>query len=437
MDWQKNRIWIGIVALVVVGALAFWAVQRSRRDTPVSERMQAPDFPDLAREDIASLEITRPGDQGAVRIVRREGTWWIAAPIEAEADQSAVSTALEKLDEMEVASIAASNPQFHARLEVDREHAVRVVARSEGGDVLADLWIGAYRSGNTMVRVEGQDRVVAVRGSIKFAFNRELRDWRNRSVLDVDPEQVREVAWAAPGKTFRFERPLVARESEGEGGDQASGESTTLGDWQIAEVDFAAPPPAAAEPEPSRGRGRRPSAPAGPQRVTTIEHFSPSKVRTMVSSLARMRATDFAGGDVTRESAGIGEHSPRVTLTMRDGARHTVILGAEVDAEQHSRYAIREGSDTIYVISQFLAQRVDPEASSFQQVPATPPPAGGGSGGSGSAGGEGGSAGGGGGSAGGGGGSAGGEGGAPPTIPPEVLEQLRRQIEADGPGGGP
>src|SRR5688500_16268878 len=165
MDWQKNRLWIGAVALLVLGGAAIWAVSSRTGDTPRTERDAPSDFPEVDRDDVTVLEITRPGeDGGTIRLERQDDAWRITQPIEAPADHSAVTTALDKLDELELAGVAASAAQFHERLEVDAEHGVRVIARGSDGNALADLWIGAYRSGNTMVRVEGEERVVSVRG---------------------------------------------------------------------------------------------------------------------------------------------------------------------------------------------------------------------------------------------------------------------------------
>ena len=408
MDWKKNRLMIGALVLAALAGAAVWAVRSRTGDTPLAVRSGG-DFPDLARADIAALEVTRPGEGGeTIRLALRDGTWHVTSPLEAVADQSTISTVLDKLDDLEVAGIASSNPEFHERLEVDPAHGIHVIARNAGGEALADLWIGAFRSGNTMVRVEGQDRVVSIHDSIKFAFDKDLRDWRDRSVLDVEADDVREVEWAGPSGSFRFTRTMQAAQAapqvEGAEGAEAAPAAPTLGDWQVAEVSFTAETPDGGVPA---------AAPS-----TTIENFQPSRVQAMVRDLARMRASDFAAVDVTADGASLGDAAAHVTLTVGEGAaavRHTVRLGAEANAERHDAYAMREGSPTIFVVSRFLGDRVAPSPASFQPAPTPPPsaveapdpggmmmPPGGGGG----------------------------------ELPPELMEQIRRQMEAQGLGGG-
>lgn len=369
MDWQKNRLWIGGVALALIGGAAAYAVSRNTGDTPEDE-IEAPlNFPDLDEDDITALEITRP-DEEPVRLERRDDVWWVVAPLEARADQGAVSTALDKLDELRVDGIAANNASHHEELEVDAGHGVHVVAFGGDGE-LANLWIGGTRSANTMVRVDGQDQVVSVRGSIKFAFNKALREWRDRAVLDLTSDDVIEIAWRGPNGTFRFVRPRTEAaeptegEPEGEEGEEAEPAGPTYGEWEIAEVSYL---PAA---DPDAGVPETPPAP-----LTTIESFNASRVRSMVTTLARMRGSDFGAADLTAAAAGFTDASPRVTLTVRDGdatRTETVVLGGESGGSDGEHYAMHEGDATIFVVSRHLSDRISPTAASFEQTAAATP----------------------------------------------------------------
>lgn len=361
MDWQNNRLWIGGVALLVLGGAAFYVSSRNTGDTPEDEIEAPQNFPDVDDDDITALEITRP-DEAPVRLELRDGTWMVVSPLEAAADQATVTTALDKLGELSVEGIAANTSTHHEELEVDSAHGVHVVASGADGE-LANLWIGATRAGNTMVRVDGEDQVVTVRGSIKFAFNKALREWRDRGILDLESDDVIEMSWQGPNGTFHFTRPMTAAEppeaeAEGEDEDEDEPAGPTYGEWQLTDVSYPAPPAEGAEPDPN----------AAP--LTTIENFAPSRVRSMVTTLARMRASDF--GDVTAMDAELNDSSPSVTLTVRDGAstrRVTVRLGA-ARGDDGEHYAARVGGETIYVISRHLSDRISPTAASFQQTAA-------------------------------------------------------------------
>jgi hypothetical protein len=403
MDWQNNRLYIAAAALLVLGGLAFYLVRHNTGDT-VTTTTERPTLPHIERDDVTALDITRPGTDGAapehVRLERHDDHWFVTQPIEAPADPSAIDTALEKLGDLEVAGLAASHAEHHAELEVDDGHGVHVVVHGANDETLADLIVGAFRSGNTMVRAGGQDTVVTVRGSIRFAFSKDLKDWRDRGMLDVEADHVRAAEWVGPNGTFRFQRPEVAAapsEPPAEGEEAPAPAGPTLGDWQPVEVSYV--------PAVDTDAGVAP--PAAP--LTTLEHYAASRVTSMISSLAHMRASDFAAADVTREGAGITASSPRVTIEVVENGtptRRTITLGGT--ASEGNFFATRDGDDTIFIISRFLSERVSPTAASFTEAAPAPAPS---------------------------------EDEAPPMpggaggLPPELMEQLQRQLQAQGLGG--
>lgn len=332
MDWQKNRLVIAAVLFAaLLGGTVFLLKKRDAdpESAPAAERSP---LPTVSRDAITEVAITRPG-QPAIRLVKQGATFRVAAPVEAEADTTAVDAVLEKLTTLEFVTVAATNASNHAVLEVDDAHAIHVVAKGQGGAAVIDLRIGAYRGGNTMIRVNGANDVLAVRGSIKYAFNKELREFRNRTILDVDGADVRAVSFVSDQGTFRFER-------------------TASDEWVQA-------------------AGERP-----------IERFSASKVDGIVSALARLRASDFAA-----PVAETGLASPRSTITLairhaaaEDGGTATneevvLTLGAELGSGNTDAYVQRRGTDVVYTVSGYMVERLRPALAAFQAD--LPPPDGG------------------------------------------------------------
>ena len=165
---MNNRLIIALVVLVGLGAAVLLTVRSRESSTTVA----APDvkLPKLKKEDITALEITKP-DKTTIALAQQGKEWALTAPVAAKADQSAVESVLDKLSGLEVASVAATRKENHKLLQVDAETGIHVKAKGAGDKALLDLWIGESKTGGTMVRLEGSDTVIAVRGSLRYAFD--------------------------------------------------------------------------------------------------------------------------------------------------------------------------------------------------------------------------------------------------------------------------
>ncbi len=330
MDWRRHRLPIAGVLFAALLGLAIWKLGERNEEGAVVDPDAASLLPDLVATEIDRLEIRRPKEEPIV-IEKKSGKWRITAPLQAEADETAVSTALDKLDDLEVMDLAATKAAHHERLGVTDEEAVHVVVGRDGGKEWIHLLIGSYRGGNTMVRKAGDDRVAAVRGSIKYAFNKALRDWRDRRVVDIEPKRVVFARFENEHGRFAFER---------EPG----------GTWRLAEG-------------------------------TVLERFDPDKVAGVVSSLARMRASDFAEADVDEAVSGLGAGAARVLLRISPEAKEgdgdggapsepseqiVLLLGKQVEGKEQFHLR-REGRDVVYLVSKYLAERLRPAADRFQR----------------------------------------------------------------------
>jgi hypothetical protein len=188
---------------------------------------------------------------------------------------------------------------------------VHVIAK-QGDKVLADLLIGTYLSGNTMVREKGAVNVATAKGSIKYPFDKEVKEWRDRSIVDVPVDQVQAIAFNNKNGTWKFVK--------------------ADGAWKQAPGEKA------------------------------IENFDPSKISSIVSNAAGMRANDFAAADVTADAAGVGA-TPDGTVTLTTGGADAgvkeilVRVGHKKDTNY---YAQREGKDPIYLIAEYAGDRFLP-----------------------------------------------------------------------------
>lgn len=313
---SQNRLGTAIVVLLALGGLTFY--QLSTREALDKAAPQASvTLPKLKREAIDELAVSG-GDQPAVRLVKKGNEWRVAEPLDAKADQDAVTTALDKLVELEVTGVAATKAKNHERLEVDEKKGLRVIARGTGKTLL-DGYIGSYQTGNTMFRSQGQDAVASVRGSIRYAFAKATREWRDRTINKLELKALQEIAFASKNGNFRF-----AHEGD---------------TWKQV-----------------LGAGQK-----------GIERFDEKKVSGIVSAVLDLSATDFADANVTQEQAGLTAGAATVTLTTTGEAGPQQIRFRVGGNKDKDYYVLREGIDTIFVVSSWVGDRLMPKADLFAE----------------------------------------------------------------------
>ena len=319
MDWRKNRVVVGAVTLVVLLGLTLWATSRDERQP--SSATELPEL-EIDKNSITGLEITRPGGERVV-LSNESGEWRLVEPLDAEADPNNAESALNRLDELTLVRVVATQPSNYGRLEVDDENAVRVVVKA-GDETEADLVVGKYADGMTMIRVGDLVEVFGASGSLRYAFDRELRAWRNRRVVTEEVADVQSIEFETPDATFAFER--------------------TADDWTATKGQKA------------------------------LGEYDPKKVAGMVSTAARLIATGFAEEDVSVARAGFNSPTGKVTMTVT-GSEEPIVLELGDTAEDESEtYLRRVGNPTIYVVSEYLADRLKPGAEAFEKG-AEPAPA--------------------------------------------------------------
>lgn len=308
-----NRLLTAIVLLTGLLAVTVW--QWNKRDAEDSKPPEVTiTLPKIKKDDVTEITVAAP-ERKSITAKKIDGEWHLTAPLESRADKDALDTAVTKLEELEVVAVAATLKENHDKLEVVPDKAVHVVAKKDD-QVLLDVLIGAYRNGNTMVRESSADKVATVKGSIKYAFNRDLKDWRERQVVNSPSEQIETVQWQNKHGTFKFVR-------DGEAWKQADGEKPIAG-------------------------------------------FESGKIVSLVGTATTMKAASFAGDDVTKDAAGVGDKPVgRVTLTTKADAGGKTINLRIGNKTEGGYYAFHEDKTPIFVITDFAGERMLSGADKF------------------------------------------------------------------------
>ena len=316
---NKNRLLIALVVLAVLGALLVSSL-RSRQSDTVVQKPKAT-LPKLKRDEISKVELDNPEKQLKLTLTRQDGKWAISAPFPAKADTAAVDGLLDKLSTLEVVRVAATHKENYELVGVDAAHGIHVKAYA-ADKLLLDAIIGKSSSYGTTLRKEGEEQVLAVRGSIRYAFDRDLKSFRDRTITDSDPATFTGLVLTSAKGHLRFEKPEAV--------------------WL-------------------QPKGEKP----------VIKDFASSKVESLVATFAKLRATDFAEPGATAESTGLATPQAKLVLTPKEGAPLTLELGSLADG--NNDYFVRSSqSDVIYRVSKYTGDRLLTEPAAFSEPPKKP-----------------------------------------------------------------
>lgn len=323
---NQNRLGLATAVLLVLVGLVVWRISARKSEDQPSPKAAEVKLPKIDAKAVDELELTSP-DNGKVRLVKKGEEWRVAEPVDAKADQDAVQTAVTKLVELESTGVAATKAKNHERLEVDDKKGTRVTAKG-GGKVLLDGYVGVYQAGSSMFRLHGQEPVASVKGSIRYAFSKAVREWRDRTITKVETTAVQEILFANKNGSFQFLR---------------NGE-----DWKQVVP-----------------KGQKPIAP-----------LDMPKVKGLVGTAASLSAADFAEAGVTPEQAGLGEGAATVQIKLGGDAGEQQIAYRVGSEKDKNFYLQRQGDDTIYLVSAWIGGRLVPSADTFIKKETEQSPAG-------------------------------------------------------------
>lgn len=317
---NSSRIFIALAVLVGLGV----AVASTLRSREAKTTVEAPSAALKApkKEDISELSITRP-KQPAIVLKKQGDKWRLSAPVDAEASQSSVDAVLDRLAELTVTGVAATKKENQERLEVDPAHGIHVIAVGASKPLL-DLYVGAAKSGGTMVRVEGDEKVLSVKGSFRYVFDKEPKEFRKREITELDTAELTAFTVSSDKGSYKFVK-------NGEAWAQAPGEKP-------------------------------------------IAKFDGGQAQTIASTAANLRALDFGAPDESVETTGLNSPKAKVVLTKKDNSTIEVAIG-KASAKGDDYYVKTNQSEVVYRLAKFSAERLMPDAKFFEKPPAPPPSA--------------------------------------------------------------
>jgi hypothetical protein len=295
-----------LVALILFAALlatVYFMQTRPEKGQRTGERVRP--LPAIKADAIKKVALTSKGV--TVELERSGQEWKLTRPVAYPADKYATDTLAEKLEKLELGDLVTENKARLADYEVDEKNGIRVVA-SDGAKPLLDFTLGKTIDDFTMLRPTGKDQVYQAVGALRFVFDREVKNWRKRAIIEVKQEEVRKLEVSSGGATT-----ILSRADE-------------KAPWKVEKVEGGA----------------------------AIEKLDESTVSTLLSAFYSLSAFDFADG-ITPEKSGLDKPTASVTAHLKSGPPVTLLIGAR---REDDTWVQKKGEPQVFVIKKYSVENL-------------------------------------------------------------------------------
>jgi Domain of unknown function (DUF4340) len=313
---RDRKIVLGVVVLAVLGGLVYRQInQDSKKGAPTT---LAADMPDIkGSEDIDKVSLTN-GDKGEVVLQKEGDKWMVVKPVKALANQGSVKSMIDNMKELKAKEIIASQADDALKKDynLDPGHVLHVVAW-KGADKKVDDFFGKTGSRGEMMMVEGKPGIYSASGFSSYLYNRSVSEWRDKEIFKFDEANVVNVTIDNKNGKFSFTK---------------DGEK-----W------------------------------AGTFKGKPIERFDEEKVKDVLRTFKLLNADDFGDEKKTAADTGLDKPEGIIAFTLKDNAgKYGLQVGKT--ATGNSRFALKDGDGTVYVVSQSAGDWATAETSKFQKA---------------------------------------------------------------------
>lgn len=210
---SRKTLLASLLALAVLTAVYVFVATVGSAEEELPDSGMAAALAKLDSESTERIEFATPED---TFLLQKDGEDWSVN--EYEADPSTVNRLLRAYDSAQVTGVASTNQVNHEEMRITDEQA-RFMVVNEEVTVVWGKHAPYTRTG--YARLPGLDTVYFVHGDLRFMVGRNLFEWRNKVMLQVDTAEIQSVAVSADGETTLYER-------DGEGGWLVDGEPADI-----------------------------------------------------------------------------------------------------------------------------------------------------------------------------------------------------------------
>src|SRR5262245_22806409 len=180
---------LGILAAVVALLLGILILQRVQRSKIV---VSGPAEVVRVEPDKVTRIAIHKAD-GDVELVRTGDAWKLTRPAEYPANTDLVNGMLKAVEELKLVDVISTNPANRGTYQVDSTGTAVTIWSGENKTL--DVVVGKSTADwtHTFVRRADRDEVYRADGVLSYNFNRRADDWRDKTVLRVEPTQIQRI----------------------------------------------------------------------------------------------------------------------------------------------------------------------------------------------------------------------------------------------------
>lgn len=187
-----------IALLIVLGVITYFLLPSS------DEREVSYKIPIISLKvdsaAVMKIEIKQSGK--SITIENVGGKWTITAPVLYPADPAAVAQLLSGFSKFKVGSLISSNPEKQKLFQVDT-NGINLSVTDRFGK-LVSLIVGKMGPSFSEVyfRLPESKDVYLGEGISSWTINKDIKDWRDRSIIRLPSEMIRELSFTKGTKTY-------------------------------------------------------------------------------------------------------------------------------------------------------------------------------------------------------------------------------------------
>lgn len=324
-----KRLYGAIAILAVLGG-AYFLVNKKEKEEAASYTLsgQNATLPKITISDddikaIDKIVLTKAGEDGGAgkefELAKKGEEWRVVRPNDAAANQANVKSLLDNLKTLKVSEAVDTGKTEYQKYKVAEGSGLHVVI-SKGAAPVLDAVFGENGGRGQMARIVGKDGVYAIKGYSSYLYDRDEKGWRDTTVFKFEDSAVTSVAIENATDAFNFTK---------------TGET-----WS-------------AKHKKAGGAFK------------DLEKFDDAKVKDLLRAYKGLSADGFAEKGKTPADLGLEKPSATVSITLSDGAKRDVKIGAT--AEGSSRWVQATGVNEIVSISSWAADWGLAEAKKFQK----------------------------------------------------------------------